>query len=85
MIIATFFGIVLNSIFVVCTEKFLKLDGCEKLAFLLMRRIFYKREMLINALGFLTAIYKIKKINRDKYRYRDRDYKADEHFYWEKQ
>jgi hypothetical protein len=30
MVIATFFGIVLNSIFVVCTEKFLKLDGCEK-------------------------------------------------------
>ena len=30
MVIATFFGIILNSIFVVCTEKFLKMDACER-------------------------------------------------------
>ena len=64
MIIATFFGIVLNSIFVVCTEKFLKMDTNEKEAYLLLTRIEIKKKMNEYALGFFTAMYKIKLINR---------------------
>ena len=41
--------------------------------------------MIKNALGFLTAMYKVKTINRQKMKYCDRKYRDYDLFYWEKQ
>ena len=84
MVIATFFGILLNSIFVVCTDNLLQMDLTQKCAFRLMRRCHLKREMMNYSIGFLIAMYKIKIIFREKAKQRDRNYRDYDLFYWQK-
>lgn len=84
MVIATFMGIVFSSIFVVCTEQFLRLNNNELLAIQLLNRSLVKKKMKNEVVGVIQCFHRIKIIKREKYYYRDRYHKAKELFQLEK-
>ena len=84
MTIATFLGIMFTSIFVVCVQKFLIFDESQEKAYLMLARCYYKEIMKVNALSFFTIQYKTKLLYKERYEYRDRQYRSYDLFYYEK-